>query len=162
MGDRKRRGDAVGSPATGESPASGPAFRFSQGEPDEGVPQLVRRLAEETSQLAEQQLKLVEAEVRSAVDDLKQSAGAMAGAAILGIAGLGLLLMSLSFLLATALPLWLATFIIAVATMGGAAALFLRGRSKLQSTSLSAERTRRTLERAPRAISGETSKGTGQ
>lgn len=130
------------------------AFNFNAPHRDESIPALVHRLAEEGSHLAQQQLRLVEAEVRSGVDDIKQSAGAMAGAAVLGIAGIGVVLMGISFVLAQIMPLWLGTLIVGVAALIGAYAMFAGARSKLQSTSLSAERTKRTLERAPSAISG--------
>jgi hypothetical protein len=104
-------------------------------------------------------MELVEAEVRSGVTDVKESAGAMAGAAALGIAGVGVLLMSIAFLLGRAMPLWAATMIVAVATLAGAYVLFAAGKKKLESSSLSVERTKRTLERAPSAISGNTSEG---
>jgi hypothetical protein len=132
------------------------AFRFESPEHDETIPGLVRRLADEGSHLAEQQMKLVEAEVRSGIDDLKQSAGAMAGAAVLGIAGIGVVLMGVAFLLGSAMPLWLGTLIVGVAGLVGAYAMFLAGQKKLQSSSLSIDRTKRTLERAPAAISGNT------
>lgn len=142
------------------------AFNFSAGESDgthrgsdESIPELLRRLADQGSHLAQQQAKLVEAEVRSSVNDLKEAAGAMAGAAVVGIAGLGVLLMGLSFLLGEVMELWLATLIVAAATLAGAYAMFAAGRKKLQSSSLDAERTRRTLERAPGAISGHKDKG---
>lgn len=133
------------------------AFDFRSSNDDQSIPDLVRRLAEEGSHLAQQQLRLVEAEVRSGVDDLKESAGAMAGAAVLGIAGIGVVLMGVSFVLAQLMPLWLAALIVGVATLIGAYAMFAGARSKLQSSSLGAERTKRTLERAPSAISGNTS-----
>ncbi|MGI8705451.1 MAG: phage holin family protein [Sphingomicrobium sp.] len=132
------------------------AFNFDKQTGDESIPELLRRLADQGSHLAQQQAKLVEAEVRSSVDDLKQSAGAMAGAAVLGIAGLGVLLMGLAFLLGEVMELWLATLIVAAATLAGAYAMFVAGRDKLQSSSLSVERSRRTIERAPGAVSGNT------
>ena len=132
------------------------AFKFRESRKDESIPDLVRRLTEQGSQLAEQQLRLVEAEVRSGFSDVKESAGAMAGAAVLGLTGIGVVLMGLAFLLGRAMPLWLATLIVGVAALAGAYAMFVAGQKKLQSTSLSVERTKRTLERAPAAISGNT------
>lgn len=132
------------------------AFNFDKDTGDESIPELLRRLADQGSHLAQQQAKLVQAEVQSSVDDLKQSAGAMAGAAVLGIAGLGVLLMGLAFLLGEIMPLWAATLIVALATLAGAYALYEGGLKKLQSSSLRAERTRRTIERAPDAVSGHT------
>jgi hypothetical protein len=133
----------------------GSAFKFRQ-QDDESIPQLLRRLADQGSHLAQQQGKLIEAEVRSSVGDLKEAVGAMAGAAVVGIAGLGVLLMGISFLLAEFMDLWLATLLVAAATLAGAYAMFTAGRKKLQSSSFSADRSRRTLERAPGAISGNT------
>jgi hypothetical protein len=130
------------------------AFNFRERSSDEGLPDLIRKLTEQGSQLAQQQVQLIETEVRSGINDIKQSAGAMAGAAVLGLAGTGVLLMGISFLLNEVMPLWAATLIVAVATLAGAYMMFAAGQKKLQSSSFSAERTRRTLERAPSAISG--------
>lgn len=135
------------------------AFNFRAREDEAGIPELLRRLADQGSQLAEQQAQLVKAEIRSSVQDLKQAAGAMAGAAILGLVGLGVLLMGVSFLLGEVMELWLATLIVAAATLAGAYAMFAAGRSKLQSGSLDMDRTRHTIERAPDAISGDTNEG---
>lgn len=172
-GAMHRGGDdtIVRSPRT-ESPAGErSAFNFRERESaaprhdahhegsDESIPELLRRLTDQGSHLAQQQAKLVEAEVRSSVNDLKEAAGAMAGAAVVGIAGLGVLLMGLSFLLGEAMDLWLATLIVAAATLAGAYAMFAAGRKKLQSSSFDVERSRRTLERAPGAISGQNEEG---
>lgn len=121
---------------------------------EQSLPDLLRELAHQGSHLAEQQTRLVEAEVRSAVTNLEESIGAMAGAGVVGIAGLGVLLMGISFLLGTVMPLWLATMIVAVATLVGAYAMFAAGKGKLKSKPLTLDRTRHTLERAPKAISG--------
>lgn len=133
------------------------AFKFRQRQEDESLPELISRLAEQGSHLAEQQVKLIEAEVRSGINDIKESAGAMAGAAVLGIAGIGVVLMAISYLLGSVMPLWLGTLIVGVAALIGAYAMFAGARAKLQSSSLSVDRTKRTLERAPAAISGNTS-----
>ena len=142
-----------------QPPAERSAFNFDSHGGDESIPDLLRRLADQGSHLAQQQAKLVEAEVRSSVNDLKMAAGAMAGAAVVGIAGLGVLLMGIAFLLGEAMELWLATLIVAAATLAGAYAMYMAGQKKLQSSSLDMERTRRTLERAPDAISGNSSEG---
>ena len=102
-------------------------------------------------------MKLVEAEVRSGISDLKESAGAMAGAAVLGIAGLGVLLMGISFLVAQVMPLWLATLIVARGDARRRLRDVRRGQEEAPSSSLGVERTKRTLERAPSAISGNES-----
>ena len=136
------------------------AFNFrDRHEEDEGIPQLLRRLTDQGTHLAQQQAALINAEVRASVNDLKEAVAAMAGAAVVGIAGLGVLLMGLSFLLGEVMELWLATLIVAAVTLAGAYAMFLGGKKKLSSTSMSMDRTRRTLERAPNAISGNSTEG---
>jgi hypothetical protein len=150
-------GTRMHSPAEPPGAAERGAFDF-KADKDDGVPGLVRRLAEQGSHLAEQQLKLIETEIRSGIADLKESAGAMAGAAVLGLAGLGVLLMGFAYLLAEAMPLWLATMIVAAIALGGAWVMFSAGRKKLQSSALRAERSKETLRRAPTAISGHSEK----
>lgn len=131
------------------------AFGFDQAERKESIPDLVRQLTEQGSHLAQQQVSLVQAEVRDSINGLKVGAGAMAGAAVVGIAGLGVLLMGLAFLLDEVMQLWLATLIVAAATLAVAYAMFASGKKKIQSNSMSVERTRRTIERAPSAIAGQ-------
>ena len=130
------------------------AFGFDQSERRESIPDLVRQLTEQGTHLAQQQANLVQAEIRSGVTDLKEAAGAMAGAAVVGLAGLGVTLMGVAYLLDEAMKLWLATLIVGWVTLAAAYAMFAAGKKKLQSGSLSVDRTRRTIERAPGAISG--------
>ena len=130
------------------------AFGFDQSERRESIPDLVRQLTEQGTHLAQQQANLVQAEIRSGVTDLKEAAGALAGAAVAGLAGLGVTLMGVAYLLAEAMELWLATLIVGLVTLAAAYAMFVAGKKKLRSGSLSVDRTRRTIERAPGAISG--------
>jgi hypothetical protein len=130
------------------------AFGFEQSERRDTIPDLIRQLTEQGAHLAQQQANLVQAEIRSGVNDMKAAAGAMAGAAVVGLAGLGVTLMGVAYLLAEAMELWLATLIVGLVTLGIAYAMFAGGKKKLQSSSLSVDRTRRTVERAPGAISG--------
>lgn len=135
------------------------AFDFDKHDGNESIGELVTRLARQSSELAQKQVDLVKAEVRSGVTELQEAAGAMAGAAILGLAGLGVTLMGIAFLLSEAMSLWLATLIVGIATLLGAYAMFAAGRAKLHSKSIDAERTRRTLERAPEAVTGDSEEG---
>jgi Putative Actinobacterial Holin-X, holin superfamily III len=130
------------------------AFGFEQSERRETIPDLLRQLTEQGAHLAQQQANLVQAEIRSGITDMKEAAGAMAGAAVVGLAALGVTLMGVAYLLAEAMELWLATLIVGLVTLGAAYAMFAAGKKKLQSGSLSVDRTRRTMERAPSAISG--------
>ena len=153
-GSRASRSPGTAADAPGARDKS--AFEFNEHSGDDSIPSLLRRLVDQGSHLAEKQTELVQAEIRSSFNDVKQATGAMAGAAVVGIAGLGVLLMGLSFLLATALPLWLATMIVAAATLVGAYALYAGGRKQLESSAFDIERTRRTIERAPDAMTGHT------
>lgn len=130
------------------------AFGFDQSERREDMAGLVRQLADQGTHLAEQQIALVKAEIRSGVEEIKQAAAAMAGAAVLGLAGVGVLLMGISFLMASVMPLWLATVIVAVIALGAGYAMYSTARDKMQKGSLNVDRTRRTIERAPDAIAG--------
>ncbi len=121
---------------------------------DESIGGLVRELASEVAHLADKQAELVKAEISASVTDAREAAGAMAGAAILGLAGLGVTLMGIAYLLGEFMSLWLATLIVGIAALAGAYALYAGGREKLKSTSMTAGRTRHTLERAPEALSG--------
>jgi hypothetical protein len=130
------------------------AFGFDQPERREDIPALVRQLTEQGSHLAQQHANLIQAEIRSGVNDVKQAAGAMAGAAVVGLAGLGVVLMGAAYLLDEVMKLWLAALIVGVAALAVAYLMFAAGQKKLQSTSLNVDRSRRTLQRAPGAISG--------
>lgn len=127
----------------------------SAGEP-ENIVDLVKQLAGQGSQLAEQQLSLVKAEIRQATSDLKAAIGSLAGAAVLGIAGLGVTLMGLAYLLARALDdLPTATLIVGIATIALAFVLYRAGASKMSAAHLTPERSQRTLERTPDIARGD-------
>lgn len=156
MSDTKTRDPVAKRPAKSAGQArEKSAFDFDNRPADEGIGDLVRKLASQGTQLAEQQAELMRAELRSSVEDIKQAAGAMAGAAVLGMAGLGVTLMGIAFLLTEFIGLWPATLIVGLAALGGAYAMYASARSKLQSQSMSIERTRRTIERAPEAMTGQ-------
>lgn len=117
---------------------------------------LVRQLAQQGSHLAEQQLKLVQAEVRETGDDLKVAISGILGAAVVGISGLGVLLMGLAYLLGQEIEnTGLATIIVGLVTLIVAAILYVGARKKMNAAHLSPERTRRTLERTPDAVRGD-------
>jgi hypothetical protein len=121
----------------------------------DNVVDLLRQLTQQGSHLAEQQVALVKAEVREAADDVKAAVGSLLGAAVLGIAGLGVLLMGLAYLLADAIEdLGLATLIVGIVTLVIAGILYSGARKKMSAANLSPDRTRRTLERAPDAATG--------
>lgn len=122
----------------------------------DNVVDLVKQLAGQGSHLAEQQLALIKAEMRESTTEMKAAVGAMAGAAVVGIAGLGVLLMGLAFLLGDAIEnVGLATVIVGAATLALAFILYSSGASKMGATNLSPDRTQRTLQRMPDAVRGD-------
>lgn len=122
----------------------------------DNVVDLLKQLAGQGSHLAEQQLALIKAEIRESTSDLKAAIGAMAGAAIVGLSGLGVTLMGIAYLLGDAIEsIPLATLIVGVATLVLAYVLYRSGASKMRATNLAPERTERTLQRTPDAVRGD-------
>ena len=122
---------------------------------DDNVVDLLGRLTQQGTHLAEEQLHLLQAEVREAAHDVKQAVGAMAGAAVVGIAALGVLLMALSYLLGDAIDnTGLATLIVGVLAAIVAGILFAGARKKLRTANLKPERTIETARDTPDAVTG--------
>jgi hypothetical protein len=120
---------------------------------------LIRQLTSQGAHLAEQQLNLIKAEVREAGDNVKLAVTSMIGAAVAGVAGLGVLLMGLSYLLGQAIEnTGLATVIVGLLTLVVAFILFKSGQGKMTDSNMTAERSRRTLERTPGAVRGDLNK----
>ena len=123
---------------------------------DENIVDLLRQLAGQGSHLAEQQLSLVKAEIREGAADIKASVASIAGAAVVGIAGLGVMLMGLAYLLADAIDnLGLATLIVGLATLALAYVMYRAGANKMRDAHLTPDRTQRTLERTPDIARGD-------
>lgn len=123
---------------------------------NENLVDLVRQLTRQGSHLAEQQLKLIQAEIRESTADAKAAAGEILGAAVVGIAGLGVLLMGLAYLLGDALEnVGLGTLIVGVVALLVAYFLYGAARKRMDVTQLTPDRTRRTLERTPDVARGE-------
>ena len=122
----------------------------------DNVVDLLKQLAGQGSHLAEQQLALIKAEIRESTTEIKAAVGAMAGAAVVGLAGLGVTLMGVAYLLGNAIDNTpLATLIVGLVTLGIAYVLYRGGAKKMSATHLSPERTERTLQRTPQAVRGD-------
>ena len=135
-----------------------PARRAEPG--DDSIVTLLGELVSQGSHLAEQQISLMKAEVRESASDLKVAVGAMLGAAVVGIAALGVVLMALAYLLADVIDnLGLATLIVGVATLIIAFIMYRSAASKMSATHLAPERSQRTLQRHPRRRSRRSLKG---
>lgn len=119
----------------------------------DNIVDLLRDLVNQGTHLADQQLSLIKAEVRESAADIKTAIGGLLGAAVVGIAGLGVLLMGLAYLLAGAIEdLGLATVIVGAATLLLAFILYRIAASKMAAANLAPERTQRTLQRTPEVI----------
>jgi hypothetical protein len=122
----------------------------------DNVVDLLRDLVGQGTHLADQQLSLIKAEVRESAADVKVAVAGMAGAAVVGIAGLGVVLMGLAYLLADAIgSIGLATLIVGVVTLVLAFILYRSAAGKMSSTSLRPDRSERTLKRTPDAVRGD-------
>jgi hypothetical protein len=101
---------------------------------------------------------LIKAEVRESTTELKAAVGAMAGAAVVGLAGLGVTLMGIAYLLGDAINnMPLATLVVGLVTLGIAYLMYRAGASKMSSAHLSPDRSKRTLQRTPDAVRGDLS-----
>ena len=122
----------------------------------DNVVDLLKQLTMQGSHLAEQQLALIKAEVRESTNDLKTAVGSMAGAAVVGLSGLGVTLMGVAYLLGDAIDnVPLATLLVGLATLALAYLLYRAGAKKMAATHLSPERSQRTLQRTPDAVRGD-------
>lgn len=123
---------------------------------DDNIVGLLRQLVDQGTHLADQQLKLIKAEVRESATDVKTAVGGFVGAAVVGIAGLGVLLMGLAYLLAGAIEdLGLATLVVGILTLLLAFVLYRSAAGKISGANLTPERTQRTLQRTPDAVRGD-------
>lgn len=126
------------------------------GSGSDNVVDLLRDLVGQGTHLADQQLSLIKAEVRESAADVKIAVSGMASAAVVGIAGLGVVLMGLAYLLADAINnVGLATLIIGAVTLVLAYILYRSAASKMSATSFTPERSERTLKRTPDAARGD-------
>ena len=122
---------------------------------DDNVVDLIGKLTRQGAHLAEEQVSLMQAEVREAATDVKQAVGAMAGAAVVGISGLGVTLMGLAFLVGAWIEnVWLGTLIVGVVTLVIAAIMYSSGKSKMRTSHLKPDRTIRTVKDDPDAVTG--------
>lgn len=122
----------------------------------DNVVDLLRELVGQGSHLAEQQLKLIKAEVRESTTDLKVAVSGLIGAAVVGISGLGVLLMGLAYLLAEAIDdLGLATLIVGAVTVLLAFIMYKSASTKMTAVHFTPDRSQQTLQRTTDAVRGD-------
>ena len=121
----------------------------------DNVVDLLGQLTSQGAHLAQEQVALMQAEVREGVADIKQAIGAYAGAAVLGLAGLGVTLTGLGWWLGTAIDnVPLGILIVGVVTLIVAAVMYSSGKSKTAAAQLKPTRTIRTVEDTPDILTG--------
>ena len=138
----------------GETP--GTTVGAKQPGESDNIVDLLRDLVNQGTHLADQQLSLIKAEVRESASDIKVAASGLISSAVVGIAGLGVLLMGLSYVLADAIDnLGLATLIVGAVTLLMAFIMYRGAAAKMSATHIAPDRTQRTLQRTPDAVRGE-------
>lgn len=95
------------------------------------IAELVKRLSDQTSRLARQEVELAKAELADKGKRAGQGAGMFGGAGLLGLFALGALTTAAILALDTAMAGWLAALIVAVVYGAVAGALALTGKSKV-------------------------------
>ncbi len=129
--------------------------RTETAEPSEGLGDLLSRLTQQGAHLAQEQVSLVQAEMRESITDLKEAITALVSAAVVAIAALGVTLMGLG--------LWLGIALnndgLGVLIVGGIAAIvayimYSSATKKMTATNLKPERSIRTAEDTPAAVTG--------
>lgn len=120
--------------------------------------ELIGRLASQGAHLAQEQVALIQAEVRESVSDIRSSIAAYATAGIFALAGLGVTLTGAGWLIGEAMdnvPLGIS--LTGIATLLLAAFLYAGARRKGAAADLKPQRTLRTLEDTPDILSGPSS-----
>jgi len=114
---------------------------------ERSLPELLKRLSAETTQLVHQELDLAKVELTQKGRQAGAGAGLFGTAAALGLAGLGALTACIILALNAALPAWLAALIVAVVFGVIAAVLAVQGRDRVkQVTPLAPEQTIETVK----------------
>jgi len=99
------------------------------------VAELVKRLSEQTSTLARQEVELAKAELGEKGKRAGQGAGMFGGAGVFGLYALGALTAAAILALATAIAGWLAALIVAMVYGAIAGVLALTGKKKVAQAS---------------------------
>jgi uncharacterized membrane protein YqjE len=99
---------------------------------DRSLPDLLKQLSQETTQLVHQELELAKAELQQKGKQAGAGAGMFGGAGAIGLAALGALTACLILALDTVMPAWLAALLVAVVYGIIAFVLVKQGQAKLK------------------------------
>jgi uncharacterized membrane protein YqjE len=128
------------------APGNGGARAAPEDSRDRGIGELVKDLANQTSTLVRQEIKLAQAEVTEKGKVAGRGAGLLAGAAVAALLMLGTLTALLVVALDSAMPLWLAALIVTVLWGIVAAVLAQAGRTALKASTPPAPQTVETVK----------------
>ena len=119
----------------------------AQDDPRErGIGELVKELADQTSTLVRQELRLAQAEVTQKSKLAGKGAGMLAAAAVAALLGLGALTALLIVALDSALALWLAVLIVMLLWLALAVGLAMAGKKALQAATPPVPQTVETVK----------------
>ena len=93
---------------------------------------LIGELVGDVQDLIRGEVALAKTELKEEAQRAGLGAGMLAGAGVLGLVGLIFVGLTLTYALSLVLPAWAAALIVALLFLGGAAALFMVGKGKLQ------------------------------
>jgi len=93
---------------------------------------LIGELVADVQDLIRGEVALAKTELKEEAQRAGLGAGMLAGAGVLGLVGLIFVGLTLTYALSLVLPPWAAALIVALLFLGGAAALFMVGKGKLQ------------------------------
>ncbi len=129
---------------------------------DDNLVDLIGKLTSQSAHLAQQQVSLVQAEMREAANDIKQAIAGLLGAAVLGISGLGVTLMGIAYLIGDAIDnVPLATLIVGLLVLVIAYVLYASAKKKMDTDQLVPTRTIETAQRDVAAARGDLTPTTG-
>jgi hypothetical protein len=138
------------------SPVS-PATTATRERGADSIPELIRNLATDLSDLLGKEIALAKAEVRENVNEVKTAIGAAATGGAIALAGLVILLLSAVYGLSNVVEPWLAALIVGAAALIIGYIMVKGAQKKMSANSLAPERTiesakkdTETLKRATR------------
>jgi hypothetical protein len=99
---------------------------------EQSISELVKRLGEQTSLLARQEVELAKAELSQKGKRIGIGAGAFGAAGLIGLFALGALTTAFIALLATAVDTWIAALIVTVVYAAVAGVLALTGKKQVE------------------------------
>jgi uncharacterized membrane protein YqjE len=110
--------------------------------PNHSIPEIVRELSSDLSNLVRSEVTLAKAELQENISRLGTGAGLLGGAGIAGLFAAEFVLLAIMFgLVRAGVPAWLSALIVAVALGIVAGVLAMRGKKNVSGASLAPART---------------------